>query len=384
MPKLLHNAAAAAIWTAARLRPIRENMVVFSSYYGRAVSDSPAAISELLHKKCPEADIVWLLKDPDGIELPEGVRAVDIDSKARITTLMQAKVWVDNCRKGARFKRSGQYYLQTWHGFALKRIEKDAADALPPEYPEYAKRDSRQCDLIVSNSRFMTDIYRNSFWYDGEIAEFGSPRNDVFFRDEPSLRQKVFDALKLESDRHLVLYAPTFRADKSTDVYRLDPEKLLSACEKRFGGEWSLLVRLHPNVDDRSDGLFSYDGKRILNTTHYPDMAELMYAADMLITDYSSCMFDFALSGRPVFQFATDIEAYKNDRNFNLPLDALPFSLCESNDALSAAVECFDAARYKERWEGFTEKNGIVEDGKASERCADWIIDKLNIGGKTE
>lgn len=113
MPQLLHKVAAAALWTAARLRPIRKNLVVFSSYYGRAVSDSPAAISEALHKKCPEADIVWLLKDPENAMLPDGVRAVDINSKRRYTVLMEAKVWVDNCRKGARIKRRGQYYMQT-------------------------------------------------------------------------------------------------------------------------------------------------------------------------------------------------------------------------------------------------------------------------------
>lgn len=377
MPTLFRKAAAAMLWNAARLRPIRNNLVVFSSFYGRSVSDSPAAISEALHKKCPEAEIVWLLKEPERVALPEGVHAVNIASKQRITTLMQAKVWVDNCRKGAHCKRKGQFYLQTWHGFALKRIEKDAADALPPDYPAYAKRDSAQCDLIVSNSRFMSSIYRNSFWYDGAVAEFGSPRNDLFFREDAALRKRVFDALSLSDDRRLVLYAPTFRASQSTEPYRLDADGLLSALTRRFGGAWTLLVRLHPNVDDRSGGLFAYDGERVIDATHYPDMAELMYAADALITDYSSCMFDFALSGRPVFQFATDIEDYKNDRNFYFPIDALPFDLCEDNAQLCAAVERFDAAAYQTRWNDFYEQNGICEDGNAAERCADWIIEKL-------
>lgn len=384
MPQLLHKVAAAALWTAARLRPIRKNLVVFSSYYGRAVSDSPAAISEALHKKCPEADIVWLLKDPENAMLPDGVRAVDINSKRRYTVLMEAKVWVDNCRKGARIKRRGQYYMQTWHGFALKRIEKDAEASLPPDYPEYAKRDSRQCDLIVSNSRFMTDIYRRSFWYDGEIAEYGSPRNDLFFTENNGLCESVFFKFGLERDRHFVLYAPTFRADKSLEPYRIDPEKLLCACEKRFGGKWTLAVRLHPNVDDKSEGLFNYDGERVIDATHYPDMAELMLAADMLITDYSSCMFDFALGKKPCFQFATDIEAYKNDRNFYIPIDELPFALCRSNDGLKEAVESFDDEEYQKRLDEFFERYGIIEDGKAAERCADWIMDKLSIGGKTE
>lgn len=379
MPTLLHKAASAALWNLARLRPIRKNLVVFSSYYGRAVSDSPAAISRALHEKCPEADIVWLLRDPEGTDLPEGVRAVDINSSGRIFALMQARVWVDNCRKGAHIKRDGQFYMQTWHGFALKHIEKDAEAALPPEYPEYAKRDSAQCDLIVSNSDFMTKIYKESFWYGGEVKKLGSPRNDIFFREDKKLRTSVFDALGISKDRHIVLYAPTFRVDRSTEPYKLDASLLLSACENRFGGEWTLAVRLHPSIDDKSGELFCYDGERIVDATHYPDMAELMYASDMLITDYSSCMFDFALSCRPVFRFATDVEDYKNDRGFYFPIDSLPFGLACDNAELESIIRNFDEKEYEKRQREFSEKNGIAEDGKAADRCADWIIDKLEL-----
>ena len=380
--EFLHKLSVAALWAYGSLLPMHENRVVFSSYYGRSASDSPAAIAEALRERCPQAEIVWILKDPGSVKLPEGVRAVAYDSPERVLALSTAKVWVDNCRKGAHHKRKGQYYMQTWHGFALKRIEKAAGAALPPEYPAYARRDSEQCDLIVSNSSFMTKVYRSAFWYNGEIAEFGSPRNDVFFRPQGERAGEVRDFFGVPRDRKLVLYAPTFRVDLGTEAYGLDPEPLLEACQKRFGGDWSLLVRLHPNVDTKSGDLFSYDGNTVLDATKYPEMGDLLWGADLLITDYSSCMFDFALSGKPCLQFATDIAAYRNDRNFYFSLDELPFPLAQSNEALALAVEHFDRDAYARRWEEFAKENGFREDGHAAERCADWIMDKLNEKGR--
>lgn len=370
-------------WGLGALLPLRKNRVVFSSYYGRGYSDSPRAIAQALLDTGEDLDLLWLVSSPEeAATLPQGIRPVDYRGWGRILALSTAKVWVDNCRKYDRRKRKGQYYMQTWHGFALKRIEADAAEALEPEYVRGCRLDSAHCDLMVAGSRFMEELYHRSFWYSGPVALYGSPRNDVFFRPQEETARAIRRFFGLPEDRKLVLYAPTFRADHSTAAYGLAPEPLLEALGKRFGGDWSLLVRLHPNVTAQSAGLFAYDGDRVLDATKYPEMAELLCAADVLLTDYSSCMFDFALSGKPCLQFATDIETYRNDRNFYFPLDELPFPLAQSNEALARAVETFDGEAYACRWKSFTEENGFREDGHAAERCADWIIDKLNEKGR--
>lgn len=363
-----------------RFWQINRRKVVFCSYYGKGYSDSPKAIAEALLASGEKMDLVWLLREPAQADsLPHGIRGASYTSGLRRAwELCTAGFWIDNCRKGERCKRRGQYYLQTWHGFALKRIEADAAEALEPGYICSCKQDSRQCDLIVSNSAFMSTLYRNSFWYSGEIAEFGTPRNDIFFAPQPHLSQKVRAYFGLPQSRQLVLYAPTFRADGSIDAYRLDTQRLLDACSRRFGGEWSLLSRLHPNVATQSKGLFPYDGDRILDATGYPDMQELLCACDLLLTDYSSCMFDFALSGKPCLRFALDIEAYRQDRGFYFPLDQIPFPLADSNEGLQAAIEAFDPDAYHARWNAFTDANGFCEDGQAARRCAQWILDRLN------
>lgn len=375
----LHDILSEGLWAACALLPIRRNRVLFSSYYGRGYSDSPKAICQELLASGEELELVWLVKSPEeAASLPDGVKAIDQNnSLARIMAYSTSRIWVDNCRKYVRRKRKGQLYLQTWHGFALKRIEADATQALEPEYLQGSKNDSRMTDVIVSGSRFMTNLYRNSFWYDGEVLELGTPRNDVFFRDSSVLSSTIRKTLGLPEGRRLALYAPTFRADHSVDCYKLDALRLLSACQCRFGGEWSVLIRLHPNVAAQSAGLFDYDGDRILDATMYPDMQELLAGIDLLITDYSSSMFDSALRGTPCVRFAVDIESYTRERDFYFPLEELPFPLARSNDALESLILNYDQRLWSDKWNRFRMDNGFKEDGKASRRCARWILEHL-------
>ena len=374
MRKKLRKLASNAVWNACRLLPVKKNKVVFCSAGGRGFGDNPKAVALALMELHPGLDLVWLTKNMD-IDLPEGVRPCPYGTPRAVMELSTAKVWVNDSRGGARYKRRNQYYLQTWHGFALKHIERAAVN-LPKHYVEQCKKDSQQIDLIVSNSAFMTKVYREDFWYDGEVREYGSPRNDVFFHPSQSVK-KVREFFGLPEDRKLVLYAPTFRDNGSADCYGVDPQAVISACEKRFGGQWSALMRLHPNAAALAKGLFPYDGEGIIDATSYPDMLELLTACDLLITDYSSSMFDYALSGKPCLQFAPDIEYYGQERGFYFPLDSLPFPLADSNEALCRLIESYNGEDQRSRWEEFARGNGFCEDGHASERCARWILEQL-------
>lgn len=369
------NLVSAGAWLLGRLLPVKKNKVVISHFYGRGFGDSPGAIARALLEADPTLDIRWLLTSPDQA-LPDGIRPVSYRPLSRIIELSTARVWIDDCRKGARFKKKDQIYLQTWHGFALKRIEADAVGALDPGYEAYARRDGEQTDVMISGSRFMTELYHSSFWYDGPVEEFGSPRNDVLFQPAAPLRQKVCKVLGIPQEKKLVLYAPTFRVDGSLTPYSLDIPAVLEACNRRFSGDHVLLLRLHPNIESKADFL-PCDGKTVFQATHYPDMQELLSAADVVISDYSSLMFDFALTGRPVFQFATDIDAYRQDRSFNFPLDQLPFSLAEDNEALQRCIAEYDPVKAAAQWSRFSQAHGIHEDGHAAQRCAQWILARM-------
>ncbi len=364
------------LWGLWGLLPVQKNKILFSSYYGRGYSDSPKAIAQALLDSGEELDLCWLVKSPEeAASLPRGIRPIDQNNPlARISTYATSRVWVDNCRKYVRRKRKNQYYMQTWHGFALKRIEADAVAALDEAYIRGSRADSSQTDLIVSGSRFMTGLYQNSFWYHGQVAELGTPRNDIFFGPAQQFSAKICQTLSLPAGRNLALYAPTFRQGDDLRCYGLNAQLLRQACQTRFGGEWTVLIRLHPNVAAQSAGLFAYDADTVVDATMYPDMQELLAGIDLLITDYSSSMFDYALRGKPCIQFALDIADYTRERNFYFPLDQLPFPLARSNQELDAIIRSYDQSQWSHRWNQFQAQQGICEDGKASARCAEQIL----------
>lgn len=161
----------AGLWCLSLPLPVDKKKVVFCSYYGRGYSDNPKAIAQAMLDAGTDAKLCWLVKDEkEAATLPKGIIPIPYDSPRRIFCLATARVWVDNSRKYDRFKKKNQFYLQTWHGFALKRIEKDAIDALPGDYERGALKDSGHTDLLLSNSTYMTNVLRRCYWYEGEIG----------------------------------------------------------------------------------------------------------------------------------------------------------------------------------------------------------------------
>lgn len=357
--------------------PIQSNKIVFSSFCGRGYGDNPKYIFEALVKMGVDYQMIWMINDEKEIEsLPEGMIPCKVGSLQWIYHLTTAKVWVDNCRNPFYYKKKGQYYIQTWHGFALKRIEMDVQDNLEKVYVDLAKKDSKRTDIIISDSKFMTNIYEKSFWYDGKIVEWGAPRNDIFIQQSglEESKKEICAFYNMPKNYKIVLYAPTFRADGSLEPYQIDLERVKASCENRFGGEFIVLVRLHPNIAKKSTEL-AFDWNKHLDASGYPDMQVLLAASDVVISDYSSLMFDFALSGKPCFQFATDIEAYKNDRNFYFQLDSLPFSVSENNDELVKEIQSFDEEKYQQKLNRFFETVGMNQTGGASKKCAELIVE---------
>lgn len=360
-------------WNSFRFFPIDNKKVVMSSYYGKGYGDNPKYIVEELRKNTSDLKIYWIIKDKiDNNTLPNGVIPCIDDTINSIFQLSTSKVWVDNCRKNVFHKKKSQIYIQTWHGFALKKIECDALNSLSDSYIKNAQKDSKRIDLIISDSDFMSKIYKNSFWYKGIVCKWGAPRNDIFFRNNQLLIKKVFTFFSIPKGKKIVLYAPTFRNNNSLEVYTLDYIRLKEICDKRFGGEFVVLIKLHPNIVKLAKNLV-FDDKLTFNASIYPDMQELLISSDVVISDYSSLMFDFALSRKPCFQFATDIENYKKDRNFYFKLERLPFTLAKSNDELMNNINFFNEENYLSTLDSFFKKVGMNFEGHASEKVANFI-----------
>ncbi len=359
-----------------RICPIKKRKIFITSYYGKGYGDNPKYIIEALLRKEKNVKIIWAIrKESDKSIFPEQVQLVYNYSIHSIYHLATAKIWIDNCRKIPIMKRKKQVYIQTWHGFALKRIEKDAENVLSKNYVRFARRDSKKINIIVSDSQFMTRIYQKSFWYNGAIVEWGMPRTDIIVKGGNFNRESFFDFYHLDITKKIILYAPTFRANQSTSVYNIDYNILQRTCKEKFGEDFVVLVRLHPNIMKKCNDLMF--NNNVINMTYYPDIQELLLLADICITDYSSLMFDFALSKKPCFLFATDIELYKKDRNFYFDIEKLPFPLCKDNPQLQKSILDFDMKQYNMDLEAFFDKVGMIRDGKASERCVRFIEEQM-------
>ena len=356
-----------------RVFPIKQNKVFFESYYGSQYGCNPKYLSEWIVSHVPkqEFDLVWSLNKP--INIP-GVRVVRNRSLKYFYELATSKVIITNFRTRSDFKkRKNQFYIQTWHSsLRLKQIEKDVAESLPKQYLEMAKIDSSKVDLLLSGCQFSTNIFQRAFWYDGEIFETGSPRNDLFFRKNVALLENIKHNFRISPETKVVLYAPTFRKDHRLEYYQLNFDKLTSDLSQQFGGKWVCLVKLHPHLMNLSKQLT--EQKNVLDVTRYPDIQELLYVSDVLISDYSSLMFDYALTKRPCFLYRPDYDEYtRNDRGLDFDVLSLPFISVYNQQELSQEISQFNQEVYEQEVIKFLNQVGSFEDGRCCERVVERI-----------
>ena len=385
-------------------RPIQPGKIVFDNYLGRGYGCNPKYTAQKLIERGGERyDLVWLVsrKHVAHSELPPQIRPVRHGSLRSYYEYATAQVWVSNYPKmlfvkNGLKKRAGQVFIQTCHGsLGIKKIDGDVSlFTRDKKWLRAATAGSEMTDWWISNSDFETNVYKSAFWgvTDEKILLYGHPRNDIFFNSQmmAHARQKV-DGLYKTSGKKLLLYAPTFRntvvrgqsrIERHADIFGLDYPELLAHMQARFGGEWVILVRLHPQVTDMAGEIIPLSNN-VIDATEYMDMQELLVSSDCLITDYSSCAFDFMLTRRPVFLYATDIQEFDTARGFYYPLKATPFPLAQNNAELQGNIDAFDETAYLPKVEAFLAEKGCVEDGRASERVAD-LIESICIprGGK--
>ncbi|MGM9635852.1 MAG: CDP-glycerol glycerophosphotransferase family protein [Candidatus Avispirillum sp.] len=383
MKRIIDAVVRRIIWGVCFFLPVRKNRIFVSSYYGRGYGDNLKYIADRLCGK--DVEVIWLVKnEKEAKTLPEWIKPCKADTAKAIYYTTTAGVWLDNNRKAFFYKKKRQLYIQTWHGGgAQKRCELDAVDKLEPYYIKMAKKDAANTDLMISESRFMTDLYHRSFWYDGPVYECGYPRYDILLDHGEELRQKVYGYYGIDTEKELVLYAPTFRADKSFDAYNIDFERLRENLKKRFGREYVILVHLHPIVANIEGGI-TYDGVNVINSTFYPDTQELIAVASVLIGDYSSINYDFSLKKQPVLRYASDLAQYRNDRDLYYPFDEYPYPCALNNDELEELILDFDSEKYISGLNSFFDELGSVICPGASDKIAELILDYIRSESKAE
>lgn len=341
---------------------------------------NPKYLSEYIINNRNDWKVVWAFLSPANHDV-KGIIKVRYLSLKYFYHLYTSKVFVTNYRMPSSFKkRKGQFYVQTWHSsLRLKMIEGDARQTLTEEYIKMAKTDSRQTDMLLSGCQFSTNIFKRAFWFDGPIVETGTPRADILFSQDDKVSQRVREKLGVSNEVNLVLYAPTFRKDHTLKYYDIDFSRILLSLSHRFGGDWAVLLRLHPHLRELSTEMMKTLTKgKVIDATSFDDIQELLHVSDVVISDYSSLIFDFTLTNRPCFLYVPDLQEYiKNDRQLYFDINELPFPKSVDNDSLNNCILEFDDSGYAECIQRFNNTIGSFETGHACENVMVEIENRI-------
>lgn len=362
--------------------PINKTKIFLNTNSG-SYSDNQKYIAQELLKE-NNFEIIWggnekttnYIKD-----FPDKIKVIPFTSKKYLREMATSKFLIFQDRrlneiKSHIRKKDSQIYIQTWHGsLGIKKTGEERNDVNNKHFEE-CKIDAKEIDFLTSNGTYTTNFFKQAFWNNGEILEFGHPRNDIFFQNRPDIREKVYNYFSIPKNKKIALYVPTLREDHSLNSYNMNFEEIKNSLKNKFNNEWVILMKLHPLIIELWDN-YKYK-KNVINATNYSDIQELLYCADIVFTDYSSCVFDFILSKKPAFIYATDIDNYKNGRGLQYPLEDTPFLIATNNDELIKNIENFDNDKYQTKVEEFLKEKGCIDDGHASERVVKLIKEIIN------
>ena len=373
-----------ALFYLLRVFPIKKNKVIATAFGGIRYGDNQKPMLEALHEMCPETDIVWVKKHGYEYELPEWMRCVYPWTIRWLYDYVTAKIWINNCMNPAYFrKRKGQLYIETWHGgLGIKKIFGDVQTRKTQRYKKQLERAAKLADVFISNSDHLSAIYRNTLCYNGPIWKCGYPMNDILFTESPQITEKVKKTLNIPATNKIFLYAPTHR-DKFVKEGRVDESVFFSdftdlrqSLSQKFGGEWTILLRWHQGQMKMLSG--TKIPSNVVNATSYPDMQELLMATDVMMSDYSSCIFDAAMRRIPCFIYASDYDEYRKYRGVYYEMEELPFPYAKSNDELEQNVRAYNHEDFLNKWDSFTVRMGLVETGHAAKDIAQKMADFIH------
>ena len=363
--------------------PIAKNkVVVFANTYG----DHGKAITEKLCQMSDDVDVVWIVNRKPS-NCPQKVRLVyRYDFESYYYEVSTAKIWIVDLVVDADIrKKEGQIYLQVkhWSSITLKKFSCDDMKWCSlPGVVENQRNEAARTDYIFSGSQFDEDSCRSGFLYNGSFVRVGYPRSDILFNHK--VKKFVRNKLSISMKDKVLLYAPTFRVSKDDSfVYQhmkqgIDFKLLRESLTNKFGGEWIILLRLHPSVASSADCIQLPE--YVKNVSMYDDSQELVACCDAMISDYSSIIFEAAYVYKPIFLFTPDLDEYlKNERQLLLEYRELPFPIAESNDELKQNIKAFDEMKYRKGIKELFDKYQVHEDGHASERAAKFILGLMNL-----
>ena len=372
---------------------VDDKTIFFESFGGASASCSPKAIYNYLieNKDYKDYKFIWAFKNPKKdhlIKRNKNLTIVKSKSKDYYKYLSKSKYWIVNSLLDLSvIKKKNQIYVQCWHGTPLKKLRCDitVTGSVLNTKEEVIKRnnlDVAKIDYFISPSKYSTEKFTSAFNLkklnkESIIIEKGYPRNDKLINYTQNDINDIKEKLNIKTNKKIILYAPTFRDDEHKSglgyTYKLniDFDKL----KKELGKDYVILFRAHYFIANSFD--FNKYKDFVYNVSDYDDINDLYIISDLLITDYSSVFFDYAILKRPILFYMYDYKNYKTKlRDFYLDLKELPGPIIEKQEDLVKDIKQIDKVfnKYKEYYQTFNKKFNPYEDGKSSIRVAKEII----------
>lgn len=359
--------------------PVKPGRIFFQSYE-KAIGycGNPKYLCEFLRAQEAGYELVYAIGK--GVIPPEipGVRFVRLYSRAWLKSVATAGTIIMNVRAPLFLsRRKRQLTINTWHaGGAYKRIGIAGADAGNEKILALSnERNRRYFNLFLSSSEKFTETnILEAFRYDGRILQSGMPRNDLFFDRErvKEANRKIRQEYRLKEDDFAILIAPTFRAEgkeKNTGFAGFPMEILEKRIREKTGRRPVFLIRKH----HRDTTAYRF-GDNVLDVSGWADTQELLCAADLLVTDYSSVMWDYCLMKRPILLYVSDVKKYEaQDRGFYTPIRTWPGILCEGPEEMEKCLETLERTDFEKKDEEYLTRMGSFEQGTACAQVLEAI-----------
>lgn len=352
------------LYPALRLLPIRKKTILFESYWGASTDCNPRALYDYIDQHHPEYECVWSVKDLR-IPLEGHGKKVQKDTLPYYFYLARSHYFVNNVNfPDAYVKRSGQTEIQTMHGTPLKTLGLDVASDFPtPESVDTFLRRCGRWDYLIVQSPRVEEITKSCYAFDRQFLRTGYPRNDALMsRNTPEVQRDLKRSLGVDPDSKLVLYVPTWRSSGRFDL-QLNLRRLI----EEMGEGYTFALRRHHLA--LPGFVNAQDMGSALDFTYEKSIDDLLLAADVVITDYSSIMFDYALLDRPMLFFVYDLEEYRDElRGFNIDLESeAPGPLLKTTEEVAAALKDLEVKGAGESLGTFKERFLTYETGHAAQ-----------------
>ena len=350
---------------------MQENFMFFVSHWGKEYSCNPKYLFEYIYKNYGNLyQYIWCINNKK--IFPNEYRNiifVKYYSIKYIWYVLRSKYYICNFRFDTVFPgRKGQIVINTWHGGGAYK-KHDAFMPAKEKIRNYSlimrKIRAKQISYgIASCEKFKVCMAKEWDIPEEKFLPIGMPRNDIFF-SIGSFKEKIKNYYNMDKKKKIILYAPTFRSNGGrfeAFSFSLKTEQLLETMKIKFKEEFVLLYRGHR--------YYSFDSipTELIDVSSYPDMQELLSAVDILITDYSSSMWDFSLTYKPCYIYAPDAEKYKEKQGFYTPIEDWPFPFAQTNEQLMENILKFDEDKYKQAVKKHHIDLGSYENGTACEQ----------------